>query len=472
MSEFDTLLALTVPSSNPRAAEDEFQKFADTVEKLREAAAKTDTAPTEAQRESGNYKKGRLAWKGLTLVIETPAGEKRRPEWPALKDHYGYVAGTQSGADDDPIDVFISEAHPGSELVFIVNQRNKAGGFDEHKCVLGCISVDEAKATYLRNYSKGWTGMGEVTPITLDHFKWWLEHADTSKEVKNGFFAAKENLKPTKTASDLTDPATGHTYSDADEKETFDRADSEAKFWEENEAAKEKAKSSMMGHIRDGYILCDGCQFRYHAMPPDDICPKCGHHIHTRLRSFKFNRPVSKSAFDNYEPQLLLVKRAADEPDHPFTICVDLDGTLAEQEKPFNKKTIGPARDRAVHWVRLFHEKGARIIIFTVRGDTELVKGWLEENDVPFDYINENPDQPPDSSGKVYADVYWDDRAFNAEEPDEHGPAILRRVVAHHGGEEDTDDSPVITISRQTVITISGPSLLEFMEDDHGEEGE
>src|SRR4051812_29023082 len=99
MDDFDRVAALAVRvGSNWRAARDEFAKFATTAAELKAAGRQTDPSPTEAQRESGNYRKGRVAWKGLTLAIETAAGQKRKPEWPALKDHYGYVTGTESGA--------------------------------------------------------------------------------------------------------------------------------------------------------------------------------------------------------------------------------------------------------------------------------------------------------------------------------------------------------------------------------------
>lgn len=67
-----------------------------------------------------------------------------------------------------------------------------------------------------------------------------------------------------------------------------------ASFEEENAAAKEKAKSSPMGHIRDGYIPCPGCGTRYWAMPSDSKCPGCGTKMHIRLRSAKLaaDRPV------------------------------------------------------------------------------------------------------------------------------------------------------------------------------------
>jgi hypothetical protein len=580
VTDFERLQALVVPHLSPAALG--LMKLADTLDKVQAAAAKTNTEPTEAQKESGRYAKGKVAWNGLTLVVETPKGATRSgkskdgTEWSIkLKDHYGYFASKESGADGDEVDFFLSEAHPDSEIVFVVNQVGKDGTFDEHKCVLGCITESEARDTYLRNYSTGWTGLGSIKPMTLPDFKKWLD------------------TEPEKAAH------------------AKQAAETEEEFWKRNAASAERTKDSKLGHVRDGYIPCGGCGFRYHEMPETEVCYKCGGKLGVRLRSMKrvsktaaddfkpdltpeqlkalgvyermYDKPETRPAsmpdwpkhwlsghdpkgwlqwYENYTggrrlpeederqmkrwksfkarhaaqfklnptprrafafqhwavdpyslipteqheklktlmdahqdkvikkvertktaadfqkvlfespPELLLVKRAVDD-GHTFTICVDLDGTLAEKEEPFNEKTIGDPRESAVEWVRLFHEAGARIIIFTVRGDEKLVRSWLEKNDVPFDFINENPDQPPNSSGKVFADVYWDDRAFNADDPDEHGPEILRRVKAH-GGEEAEHEEPghVVTISKQTVITISAPSLLEFMEaEDDNEEG-
>lgn len=149
-------------------------------------------------------------------------------------------------------------------------------------------------------------------------------------------------------------------------------------------------------------------------------------------------------------PLLVLVRRTTiavlpagpegpDEPDEPdrdeppFTVAVDLDGTLAAQEEPFDPGSIGPPRPRAQYWLRRLRDAGARIIVFTVRGDRDLVADWLREHEMPFDHINENPDQPPDSSGKVLADVYWDDRAVPAGDLDATGPEILERLAEKTG---------------------------------------
>lgn len=138
--------------------------------------------------------------------------------------------------------------------------------------------------------------------------------------------------------------------------------------------------------------------------------------------------PLKVASDGLLSPRIILVKWARDERKGPFTVAVDVDGTLAKKQEPFNPDTFGEPRKDVVEWVRKFKEAGARIIAFTVRGDNAKTKAWLKENDIPHDYVNENPDQPKGSSGKVIADVYWDDRGYNALDPSEHGPEILAQV--------------------------------------------
>ncbi|MDH0774725.1 PLxRFG domain-containing protein [Delftia tsuruhatensis] len=139
-------------------------------------------APTEAQKEAGNYKKGHVRLNGLDISIENPAGSRRRPEWPPLQNHYGYFKGSV-GADKDHVDVFMTDRASDPELpVFVVDQVNRDGSFDEHKVVLGAADEADARATYLGNYEKGWTGLGAVTQMTQDEFKAWVRDAAKTKK--------------------------------------------------------------------------------------------------------------------------------------------------------------------------------------------------------------------------------------------------------------------------------------------------
>lgn len=140
--------------------------------------------PTEAQKEAGNYKKGHVVINGLDISIENPAGSRRRPEWPPLKHHYGYFKGS-IGADKDHVDVFLTDKAADESLpVFVVDQVHKNGRFDEHKVVMGAATEAQARAAYLANYEKGWTGLGAITQMSLQDFKAWVaDPAMTRKPV-------------------------------------------------------------------------------------------------------------------------------------------------------------------------------------------------------------------------------------------------------------------------------------------------
>lgn len=138
--------------------------------------------PTDAQKEAGNYRKGHVRLNGHEIAIENPAGSKRRPEWPALQNHYGYIKGSM-GADKDHVDLFMTDrAHEPDLPVFVVDQVNQDGSFDEHKVVMGAANEAEARRTYLGNYAKGWTGLGAITQMTQDEFKAWVHDAAKTKK--------------------------------------------------------------------------------------------------------------------------------------------------------------------------------------------------------------------------------------------------------------------------------------------------
>lgn len=115
---------------------------------------------------------------------------------------------------------------------------------------------------------------------------------------------------------------------------------------------------------------------------------------------------------------------------HAPTVAVDLDGTLTDGQYTGKKITAKP-RPGAKKALESFNEAGYKIIIFTVRGDKKEIRRWLDEHEIPYDHINENPSQPKDSSGKVIASAYVDDRAVDARES---WTKIARRVHGRLGG--------------------------------------
>lgn len=145
--------------------------------------------PTPAQKEAGNYKVGRISLGGLDISIENPAGSERKgmdedgnPWSVTMKSHYGYIRGTV-GRDKDHIDVFVkpgTETLEGTAPVFVVDQVNPDGSFDEHKVMLGYGSQREAEAAYLENYTEGWK-LGPVSSTMFGEFKQWLRKGDTTE---------------------------------------------------------------------------------------------------------------------------------------------------------------------------------------------------------------------------------------------------------------------------------------------------
>ena len=155
----------------------------------KEEEAKVDTNPTDAQKEAGNYKKGHIKVDGLNITIEQPKGSIRRgtdangKQWESeMHNTYGYIRGTES-VDGDHIDIFLSD-NPTEGNVFVVDQINKDGSFDEHKVMYGFPDMESAKRAYLSNYEEGWQGLGNITEVSKEDFKAWI---DSSKRKTKPF---------------------------------------------------------------------------------------------------------------------------------------------------------------------------------------------------------------------------------------------------------------------------------------------
>lgn len=150
------------------------------------AAAVANPAPTEAQKEAGNYTKGHVRVGGLDVTIENARDSERsgtdpdgKPWSVKMPAHYGYVKRT-TGADDEQVDVYIGP-NPQAPRVWVVDQVDAASGaFDEHKGLIGFDSRDEALTTYDAGFSdgKGPQRRGAVTEMSLDEFKALVQSGD------------------------------------------------------------------------------------------------------------------------------------------------------------------------------------------------------------------------------------------------------------------------------------------------------
>ena len=163
---------------------------------LTAAEQETNTEPTEAQKEAGNYKKGHVKIDGYNITIENPKGSERSGQdkdgkkWSiTMNNTYGYILGTE-GVDGDHIDVFLSD-NPSEGNVYVVDQVNADGSFDEHKVMYGFPDIESARKAYLSNYEEGWQGLGNITGVSKEEFKKWVD----SSHRKTKPFAEYKNVK-------------------------------------------------------------------------------------------------------------------------------------------------------------------------------------------------------------------------------------------------------------------------------------
>lgn len=191
----------------------ELQKYNPIDQAAHEAATSIQNdlpAPTQAQIEAGNYKKGHIKVHGLDIAVENPRGSERRgidpdgKEWAhTMSDHYGYLKRT-TGADNEHIDTYVGR-NSESEHVFIVDQVDQqTGSFDEHKVMLGFNSQDDAVQAYSSNFDQGWK-VGPVRAMSTDEFKTWLKEGDTKKPAGE---SAQESQPEAALINEGTSPAT------------------------------------------------------------------------------------------------------------------------------------------------------------------------------------------------------------------------------------------------------------------------
>ena len=169
------------------------------------AEQQTNAEPTEGQKEAGNYKKGRVKVGPFDVVIEQPRGSVRSgvdangKAWETtMQNTYGYFGGTK-GVDGDAIDVFLGNDLDGWDgtTVFVVDQYNPDGSFDEHKVMLGFNSQEEAEAAYFANYEADWakTHRTEVTAVPLADFTEWVKSSKRKTKAFAEYKVAQRNAE-------------------------------------------------------------------------------------------------------------------------------------------------------------------------------------------------------------------------------------------------------------------------------------
>lgn len=153
-----------------------------TMDEIDSKANETNVDPTEKQKEAGNYKMAHIRIEGMPISIENPKGSYRTYKKDdgsegkiKMKNHYGYFTNTTAqGKDRDAVDVFIGPNVDEFDYVYVIDQNNNKGEFDESKVMLGFNSKEHAKNAYLSNYSSDWDGFRSITKVSIKTFKKWL----------------------------------------------------------------------------------------------------------------------------------------------------------------------------------------------------------------------------------------------------------------------------------------------------------
>lgn len=145
-----------------------------------------DGSPSEKMKQSGNYKKGKIIFKQIPIIIENIPGSIRfgfdeiGKKWISkINCYYGYIQKTE-GNDYDEIDCFIGKSLNASR-VFVVNQM-KNGLFDEHKIIFGCSDEYEARELYLSCYEKGWErNISSIVMTNTKKIREWLKNGNKTE---------------------------------------------------------------------------------------------------------------------------------------------------------------------------------------------------------------------------------------------------------------------------------------------------
>lgn len=119
-------------------------------------------------------------------------------------------------------------------------------------------------------------------------------------------------------------------------------------------------------------------------------------------------------------------------------ICIDLDGTIANYNDWQGELNFGEPLPNVSKILNALKLDKWIIIIYTTRANKDLVIGYLKKNNIPFDFVNENPYQPDNAKGgKLYADIYVDDKAIQFTGDWEE---IYQRILKFQPGMKTIDE--------------------------------
>lgn len=110
---------------------------------------------------------------------------------------------------------------------------------------------------------------------------------------------------------------------------------------------------------------------------------------------------------------------------------VDLDGIILEYDGWKGSDHFSDVKKGAREGLSKLKKLGYDIVVWTTRGNSQKVAEHLKEKQIPFDYVNHHPENPSETSRKLYGDLIIDDRALGCPE---EWFEIIERVRGETGG--------------------------------------
>jgi hypothetical protein len=104
--------------------------------------------------------------------------------------------------------------------------------------------------------------------------------------------------------------------------------------------------------------------------------------------------------------------------DYKLVVAVDFDDTIAYKTEDFEPVKLLPNAKEVINWM---YENDCYIIIWTCRSNVKLLQAtkFLKSNEINFHTVNANvEDLDFDTSRKIFADVYIDDRGIFEDKVD------------------------------------------------------
>jgi predicted amidophosphoribosyltransferase len=184
---------------------------------------------------------GHISFGGYDYTIENPKGSTRsgvdasgKPWSIDIKDTYGYIL-RKIGVDGDHLDMFINDdadLDTFNGRVFIVDQKNPDGTFDEHKVMYGYPNWSAARKAYERNYEPGWwdSHVMQMIGVKKADFDKWLGDSDHKTKPFADYWR-------TKNADTVSDPA-DQLLADIKDREQAAKLVDLKPTWNENELTK------------------------------------------------------------------------------------------------------------------------------------------------------------------------------------------------------------------------------------------